>query len=78
MNVTCSSNESRISGSGVFLCLVARLWFGLFLLLLGKLVDQFDQHEDTESHDEEVEAGLQKVAIVDGSRQAVSRRLLPR
>ena len=57
-------------GKEFFLCRRLRLWLGLFLLLLGKLVDQFDQHEDTESHDEEVEAGLQEVAIVDGgSRQ---------
>ena len=39
----------------------------LFLLLCGKLVHHFYQHENAECHDEEVEGGLDEVTIINGS-----------
>lgn len=39
----------------------------LFLLLCGKFVHHFNQHEHAECHDEEVEGGLDEVTIINGS-----------
>ncbi len=45
--------------------------------LAGNLVDYLDEHEDTESNDEEVEVGLEEVTIVDGSSlQFLARYIL--